>query len=332
MLQNKKLIVLILGIVVVAAIIGLLVMLNGDDEEKEDKHYTVAIVNIAPVLESVVTGFKEGMAEKGYIEGENLTILYDGPIARDAIDATLQKYIDQKVDLIVALATPVAVAAQKLTVDNKIPVVFVPVTDPVAAGIVTDLKQPGANLTGIMTGQGEARRLEWLHTLAPDAKRILLPYNPADQSPVQSIEAMKPAAETLELELVLVETPDADAVQALIDNLPEDIDAIFLPSDSLVGSLFTAWAAKAAELGLPTSASTLSHVEGGILSSYSYNPRESGKQASRLADQIFTGTQPGDLPVETAELFLSLNLKAAEAMGYEITDEMLRQAQIIIRE
>lgn len=332
MLREKKLYALLAAAAVVVIVVIIVVLVRGgSDEDKDEKSYTVAIVNITPVLEAVVTGFKEGMDARGYIEGENVTYLYDGPISRDAIDATLQQYIDQKVDVIVALVTPVAVSAQKLTAEDKIPVIFV-VSDPIAAGLVTDMRHPGDNLTGIMTGLAETRRLEWMHTLAPETERILFPYNPTDSSPVQSLETLQPAAETLGLELVLVETPDQDAVQALIDNLPEDIDGIFLPSDSLVGSLYPAWAEKAIARKLPTSASSLAHVEGGILSSYSYSPLEMGKQASRLAVQIFEDKKPGDLPVEMADLFLSLNLKTANAMGLEIPDADLAQAQIVIRD
>ncbi|MCD4685489.1 MAG: ABC transporter substrate-binding protein [Anaerolineae bacterium] len=316
-------------VIVVALVVVVWLAIRSDDD---DTSYTVGIVNIASILNPVIDGFKEGMVEKGYIEGETITYVYDGAVSRDDLESTIQSLIDQDVDVIVSLTTPATLTAKELTAENQMPVVFVPVTDPLGAGIVTDISHPGGNITGIISGLGEEIRLEWLTDLAPDAERIFFPYNPDDTSPTQALEALRPVAETLGVELVTLETPDADAVTAAIENIPDDVDAIFIGPDSLVGRQFEAWIAKAIELKLPLSGSSLAHVEAGMLCSYSYSPFEAGKHASRLVDQILRGTAAGDLPVETADPVFSINLLTAEQLELDIAADVLGRAHVIVRE
>ncbi|MBN1565121.1 MAG: ABC transporter substrate-binding protein [Anaerolineae bacterium] len=326
--QNARIVILVGAVIVVALVIIAVVLLMGNDDGNDG--YTVGIVNIAGVLDPVVEGFKEGMAEFGYTD-KDITYIYDGPVSRDEHEAALQRLIDQDVDVILSLTTPVTISAKTLTAETGTPVVFVPVTDPISTGIVSELAQPGGNITGIISGQNEEVRLEWLIQVAPDVKRILYPYNPNDASPTNTLAALQLIAPDLGVELVPVETPDVESVQALIDNLPADIDAIFLGPDSLVGSLYPQWVEVSIARKLPTSGSSLAHVEAGILCSYSYSPFEAGKQAAHLVDQILDGADPGALPVEVAEPLSSLNLATANAIGLEMENTLLRQTQVLIR-
>jgi putative ABC transport system substrate-binding protein len=297
---------------------------------KTPETFVIGVVNPTAIMEPVLEGFKAGMTELGYTEGQ-ITYLYDGPVAKDALAPVVQGFLDKKVDLILALTTPGAQVAQSTAAGNDVPIVFVPVTDPVQAGLVASLKQPGGNITGITTGGSDAQRLEWLLRVAPDVKRIYLPYNPTDKSPVGALVQIQEAATKLGVELVLREASTTDEVQAAITNIPDDVDAIFIGPDSLVGSLYKDWVSAAIERKLPLTGSSLSHVEAGMLLSYSYDNEAVGKQAARLADQIFKGVKPADLPVETSEFFLSLNLKTADAIGLVIPDDILRQARQVFR-
>lgn len=319
-------------VVIVVAVVLVVWAATRSDDDEDGTSYRVGIVNIASILDPAIDGFKEGMAESGYVEGDNVTYVYDGVVSRDELEATIQKLIDQDVDVIVSLTTPATIAAKELTAENQVPVVFVPVTDPVGAGIITDISHPGGNVTGIISGLGEERRLEWLLDLAPGAERVYFPYNPNDTSPAQALEALRPVADSLGVELVTLETPDEAAVTAAIENIPDDVDAIFIGPDSLVGRQFDAWIARSIELKLPISGSSLAHVEAGMLCSYSYSPFEAGKQASHLVDQILRGTPPGDLPVETADPVFSINMVTANQLELQLSEEVLNRAQVIVRE
>jgi putative ABC transport system substrate-binding protein len=274
-------------------------------------------------------GFKAGMAELGYIEGENITYIYDGATnSIDKLDSVAQDLVAADVDLILSITTSATQAAQRATVDTDIPVVFVPVTDPVGAGLVDSLRQPGGNITGVTFGIQEGRRLEWLVQIVPTIEQIYVPYNPEDRSAALALEMASETATELGVELITYETRNPEEVMAAIENIPEEADAIFLLPDSLTG----AHNAEFVELQLPTSGpNPIDTKRYGILTSYGMEVSASGKQAARLADQIFQGIKPADLPVETAEFFLAINLKTAEAIGLDIPDEILLQADIIVR-
>ena len=147
-----------------------------------------------------------------------------------------------------------------------------------------------------------------------------------------ALEIVSKAAATLGVELITREASTPQQVAAAFETIPEEADAVFFLPDSLVNARADDWIKLAIELGLPTSAPSLTAVEDGHLTAYGMDLAASARQeAARLADQILQGTAPADLPVETAEFFSAINLKTAEAIGLDISDEVLLQADIIIR-
>jgi ABC-type uncharacterized transport system substrate-binding protein len=148
---------------------------------REPEARAIGVVNLAPGLDDAVAGFKEGMAELGYVEGENVTYIYEGATnSIDTLDSVAQGLVEADVDLILSITTPATQAAQWATAGTEILVVFVPVTDPVGAGIVDSLRNPGGNITGVTFGTQEGRRLEWLiqmvlRQLLPGGKRHVWP-------------------------------------------------------------------------------------------------------------------------------------------------------------
>lgn len=270
------------------------------------KTYTIGVISCAVGLDAIVEGFKEGMAELGYIEGEKITYIYEGATDNiDELDAIAERLMAADVDLILSITTPATQAARRATEGADIPVVFAPVTDPVRAGLVASLRQPGGNMTGVTFGTQEGRRLEWLIRVAPTIEQVYIPFNPEDRSAVLSLETVSEAATTLGVELITRETRTVEQVTDAIENIPEEADAIFLLPDSLVG----AQAAKFARSKLPTSAADPMNMEIlNMLTSYGVELTAVGKQSARLADQILRGIKPADLPVETAEFYFAINL------------------------
>jgi len=123
-------------------------LLNSCNTSQSPKTYTVGIVSLNPQFENILTGFKKGLAESGYVEGKNITFIYPGPRSDvTELEKDLHDLIERKVDLIFALSTPAAREAKLMTAKTGIPVVFGPVFDPVGAGIVKSLLHPGGNLT-----------------------------------------------------------------------------------------------------------------------------------------------------------------------------------------
>lgn len=299
---------------------------------EEVKTYTVGIVNLTPALTSTVDAFKNGLAESGYVEGENLTIMYDGPTGDvAALGPVAKSMVEAKLDLIFALTTPAAIAAQTAVTGTDIPVIFAPINDPVGSGLVESLSNPGGNLTGVQVGGFVPKELEWLLNVAPDAKTIFAPFNPADSSSVLGITALRGAASSFGVELVTPEVGTSDEIIAAIAAMPENVDAIFFIPDGLIIGKVAEFAAAAIERKIPLIGFSSAQVDAGALLSYGLEFGPVGTQASRLAVKVLEGSDPATLPVETTDFYLSVNLKTANEIGLEISDAVLAQAFYIVR-
>ena len=318
------------------AVLALLVILSvlltacGNTFGKKEM-FKVGVLNLNPSLDSLVEGFKAGMVEQGYIDGQNVTYIYDGAVGDAAkLDAAAQKLVDADVDLILSITTPATQAAQRATAENGIPVVFGPVTDPVKAGVVQSLRSPGGNITGVSTYGSEVKRLQWEIVLKPEIKKIYVPYNP-DASSTASLAVTQETADQLGVQLITQEASTPEEVSAAVASMPEDIQAIFILSDGFTESQSPVLIQAAMDRRIPISTTNLDLMESGVLLGFGHRPYNIGQQLARLGAQILAGTNPGDLPVETSEFFLVINLKTANAIGLDVPDTILSQANEIIR-
>jgi putative ABC transport system substrate-binding protein len=211
-------------------------------------------------------------------------------------------------------------------------VVFGPVNDPVKAGLMTDLRHPGGNITGITLPKSAGLRLEWLAKTAPNAKHILAIYNANDPSAQATLSQAEAVLGRVNVALKHAPVANDDEITAMLANIPEEVDALFLARDSMLTSRINDIVAASLERKLPLSVPGYIQVRAGALSSYGFYHYEVGRNAAHLADQILRGANAGDLPVETADSFLFFNQKTAAQIGLEIPTDLLRQAKEIIRE
>lgn len=294
--------------------------------------FTIGLVTNNPNGQRNVQGFVDGMAELGYVAGDTVTYLYAGePVTGADLDRELEGFVATGVDLIFTAGTPTGVAAHRITAGSGIPVVFGVIADPVAAGVMENLAHPGGNMTGIKLGQHQDRRLELLLQIVPDARQILVPHNPNDSAAATAVAQIMPVAEVLDVELVLAEARSNDEVSRLLDNVPRSIDAVFLVPDSTVNRRLADIVNLARERRFPISGPSTAQVEEGAVMTYGFIHARAGHQAAHLADQILRGIDPGDIPVEDTEPVLAINIGAAEHIGLTITDQLLHQAEIILR-
>jgi putative tryptophan/tyrosine transport system substrate-binding protein len=272
------------------------------------------------------------MTAEGFIEGQNITYLYDGPAANpDALNGVLENLKSKKVDLVLSFGTTATLKAKQALEGTDIPVIFGPVTDPIGSGIVTDLQKPGGNLTGIRTGNPAPKRLEWLMAIAPEIQRIYVFNNPTDNSSVQGLAALTETAPFFNVELVVRDASTVEEIDAGLSAIPEDVDAIFIPASAFFEAQMGKFISAADEHKLPLAAPATANVTVGALTSFGHDNVPLGKQASRLAVQILNGVKPADLPIETADLFISINLKTAGIISLNVPNEVIRQADIVVR-
>lgn len=295
--------------------------------------FRIGVVSFTAIDKVTFAGFKEGMERLGYKEeGNSVEYLFEGVNGDRALfPSSIEKVIAFQPDLIFVSSTPATQAVQEATRQNRIPVVFGPVNDPLAAGIVKDIRHPSGHITGIRLSPSDARRLQLFQQLAPDSRNLFLPYYPDDNSSVASLTQIMSESEKLGINIIAGKIlKDEDLAHALLE-LPEKVDGIFLPRDSRVERKIDKWVALSLRYKIPLCAPSRLQIDHGALFSYGFSHRRIGQQAARLAAQILQGADPGILPVEAAENLSFLNMKTAKAINLDLPDKILRQMHEIIR-
>lgn len=327
----KKTVFLLLALALALALVAVFQPMAPRTEKAVPR--TIAIVQLTEVDDATVAGFRDGMAARGYREGVDVVYANPGAVGSpDKLEEAIRKLLQKNPDLFLVSSTPATLAVKRLTEARRWPpVVFAPVNDPLGAGVVENLSHPGGHITGVRLPTGDDLRMKWLLRIAPGVKRVYLPYSADDKSALVSLEKARQAAEMFGVTLLpraLAQEDIATAAAAI----PREADAVFLPRDSRIEARIEAFVAQAEKRRLPLSAPSLAQVRAGALFSYGYVHQDTGGQAARLADQIFKGTAPGDLPVEMAENQLAINLAAAGRIGIAVPDEILHQAEYLIRQ
>ena len=278
--------------------------------------------------------FRKGLHEFGYIEGQN--VVFERRSAEGNVDSfpTLAAELVQlKVDVIVALGTPAAMAAKRAT--STIPIFIIAVPDPVSTGLVASLARPGGNITGLSSLGVDlsGKRLELLKETVPGLSRVALVWNLEDKGMSLITKQIQAAAPPLgvKVEPFGVRDPnDFDGVFAKISqNRP---DAIFIAADRLIASHTKKILEFAIKNKIPAMFNSGESVEAGALMSYGPNRAEVLRRASTLVDKILKGAKPGDLPVEQPMKFeLVINLKTAKQIGVTIPPNVLARADRVIK-
>jgi putative ABC transport system substrate-binding protein len=298
----------------------------------DSKPVVVGIATDDPMFSPHLGWFKTGMAELGYIEGENVDYISYGFIKNGPKikNPKLQKVLTDNPDLLFALGNFSALWAGNASEKTGIPCLFSNISnDPVHEGIVESLSLPMSKATGIRVPNVMPKALEWLTSSVPGTKKIFLPYDPADEISVLALEELGDAASQLGIELVVRKVSSVEEAVSAIETLPGDIDAFFaIPSmntnqeNEMLGRV-------AIKQGLPVGSAHIFSEES--LVNFSPDPEMDGKQAARLANKILRGADPADLPIETSDVKLTINLKVAERMGIHVPDSVLVAADSIIR-
>ena len=315
-----------------------LLMSSCGDGSAESKTYRVGLLSGVDTFDGVFDGFRSQMAELGYVDGENIS--YDFQAAGGDSEKMMQyaqQLVTEKVDLIVTTTTGAAKAAQVATAGTDIPVIFTVIQDPVGVGLIESLRTPGGNMTGIARPPVEylGKRVEFLKQMAPDVTSLWIIYDPDYSTAPSSVPAVQAGATSMGVKLVetLAKAPE-DVTAALQERAAMeelDVDAIQLMPDTLNSNSYEAIIDFANHHGIPVVGHTPGQVKYGALFTYADSNGASGRKAASQADQIFKGTNAGDLPVEISDLFLDVNLKVANGLGITVPDNVLASANEIVR-
>jgi putative ABC transport system substrate-binding protein len=301
-----------------------------------DRIYQVGVMITDDTYLTPVEGFRQAMKELGYVEGQHIVYrIRNAKLDREALRRFAEEFVRQKVDLIFTATYVGASLAKEATATTGIPVVFGPAGDPVETGLVQSITASGNNLTGVSTLSLEltGKRLEMLTRLIPKARRVAVVFNPEDRFSQDVVKLAYRSAERLNLTLVECHGRNAAEIQQSLKNLPRDqADAVFAIPDVLVNNQVATLSAIARDRKLPYIVHIRSLAERGALASYGINTFEIGRQAARLADKVLNGTRPAEIPNETPrKLELVINLRVAKEIGVAVPNQLLREADVILR-
>ena len=285
--------------------------------------------------EPYMAGFRRGLSDAGFVEGQNVTIEYrwaEGHL--EQLPAMAADLVGRKVNLILAGGSVVGVQAA-MAATQRIPILFTTAVNPVAVGLVASLNRPGGNVTGVTLISSELapKRLELLHELFSGATKIALLTNPKNPTVFkQDTEGVEKAARSLGQEIVFVSASAADEIEsAIAAAVQQRASALIVGSDALFVSRRSEIAELALRHSIPAISSERQEAAVGDLMSYGTNFVDTYRQAGIYAGRILKGEKPADLPVVQPTKFeLVVNLKTAKALGLKIPESFLLRADEVI--
>jgi putative ABC transport system substrate-binding protein len=280
-------------------------------------------------------GFRRGLKDAGFIEGENVAIEYRwAENQTERLPALAAELVGRKVAVIVALSTASTLAAKAST--TTIPIVFTVGEDPVRSGLVSSLARPGGNLTGVnfFTAELTAKRLELLRELVPGLKRVAVLID-ASRNPVFAEAAMRDleeAARSMGLQIQTFNANTAHELNATFASLArERPDAVLMGPGPFFNARRVQLALLAARHALPTIYAARANVEAGGLISYGASNTDAWYQVGAHAGRILKGAKPADLPVvQSAKFELLINAETARLLGLTVPSSLLSRADEVI--
>jgi putative ABC transport system substrate-binding protein len=313
---------------------GVLAVPLGAFAQQQGKVWRVGMLETISTAENTANldAFRQGLRERGYIEGRNLVIEYRSADGRgERFPELATELVQMNVDLIVTRGTPAAVAAKNAT--RRIPVVVASIGDPLT--VVTSLSHPGGNVTGLssLTSDLEAKRVELLRELVPAAARIAALYdmgNPVFELRWKEMEAV---THSLGIQAQLLDARKPEDFARLFDAASmQRADGLVVGQDGLLQANRKLIAELATKHRLPAIYVSMDFIDAGGLIAYGPSYPELYRRAAAYVDKILRGAKPGDLPIEQPTKFeLVINLKAAKALGLTIPKSILLRADEVIQ-
>jgi putative ABC transport system substrate-binding protein len=274
-------------------------------------------------LDAAYKGFVDGLAAGGYVDGKNIKIDYQNAQGEQANCVTIaNKLINDRSDLILAIATPAAQAVANLT--TTIPIIITAVTDPESAKLEKSNKLPGTNVTGTSDLTPVKAQIDLLKKLVPNVQTVGLLYCSSEQNSKFQIDLAKAACDALGLKYIEATAVNSNEVQQAAQSLVGKVQAVYSPTDNLIASSMPVVSQVTTAAKLPFIVAEEGMLLQGGLATYGINYYELGKQTGAMAvDILKNGKQPADTPIQYLEKadFL-VNQDVANAIGITIPADL----------
>jgi len=320
------------GLAFILLIAALAILVIGCGGTPTEETVQLGIIQLVehPSLDAARQGFLDILAENGYKEGENLEVDFQNAQNDQSVIQTIaNKFVNEKKDLVLAIATP---AAQGIAAATKeIPILITAVTDPVAAGLVESMEKPGTNVTGTTDMTPVKEQLELLLEIKPEVKNVGIIFNPSEKNSEVQVNIAKEAAEELNINLIEAPATKSSEVYQAANSLVGRVDAIYVPTDNTVVSTLESVIQVAEDNDLPLIVGEGDSVRRGGMATIGIDYYKLGQQTGEIALRILQGENPADIAIESQkEMNLIINKGAAERMNVIIPQEILDRAVEVV--
>lgn len=281
-----------------------------------------------PNLEKMYRAFQEEINK--WAEENNKKVKFELQIANQDVSLASQianRYVQSGADMILALGTPAAQAAQRAT--QKIPIVFGAITDPVEIELVETLEHPGKNITGSSDKWPYEKQFEMIKYLLPKTENIGIVYNPSEANSENVMRDIRRISDQMGLHLNVVPVSSSTEVYSAAQSLVRKSDIFFAPADNTVLSALDAYLKVAKQYHIPLFVGDEGSVEKGGIATYGPDYYKLGQETGKLAVRILNGENPSELPVVRPTTgTLVINRSSSQFFNIQYPDSLLKQAKI----
>lgn len=300
----------------------------GGKQDSAEKSKKIPLVSVAQIVEhkslnTIRDSFKEEMKTLGYEHGKNITLDFkDAGGQQSVLNSIMSTFAGKKSDVIVAIATPTALAAAKYSKD--IPIVFSAVSDPVGAGLLKNPVKPDHNITGTSDEIQVDQILKMALKINPKLKKLGFIYNSSEANSVSNLAKAKKFCKEHNIELVEGSGANISDIQSAASVLANSCDAIFAPNDNTVASSMSALVETANKKKVPVYTGADSMVSDGGFATIGIDYTDLGKETAKMVDKILKGEKVESIPVKVFKNHLNIyvNEKTMKTLGITLPKDI----------
>lgn len=332
MLKNKNLLATIVALTVMVVAALFLTQKEQNNSTNSTEKVKIGVLQFVThdSLDEIYKGIKAGLEEGGYTTTDNLEIDFmNAEGDQSQVQTMSKKLVDNGNELLISIATPAAQSLANAT--TELPIIMGAVTDPVGANLVTDLKNPGGNITGVSDQTPVADAVSLIKEITPDAKTIGVLYSSNEDNSKIQVAEFKAAAEEAGYTVLEYAVASSNEIAATVEVASSKADVLFTPVDNTVASAFSTVVSVANKTKTPIFTSVEDMVEGGGIASVTLSQYDLGVATGKMAAKILDGANPADTPVQIFnEGTVVVNQKVAKELGITLSDDVISKASKVI--
>ncbi|MCB2918280.1 ABC transporter substrate-binding protein [Streptococcus suis] len=332
MLKNKNLLATIVALTVMVVAALFLTQKEQNNSTNSTEKVKIGVLQFVThdSLDEIYKGIKAGLEEGGYTTTDNLEIDFmNAEGDQSQVQTMSKKLVDNGNELLIGIATPAAQSLANAT--TELPIIMGAVTDPVGANLVTDLKNPGGNITGVSDQTPVADAVSLIKEITPDAKTIGVLYSSNEDNSKIQVAEFKAAAEEAGYTVLEYAVASSNEIAATVEVASSKADVLCTPVDNTVASAFSTVVSVANKTKTPIFTSVEDMVEGGGIASVTLSQYDLGVATGKMAAKILDGANPADTPVQIFnEGTVVVNQKVAKELGITLSDDVISKASKVI--